>query len=60
MGSPAHESGPPSCQSIDGLLSEQDRVAGGLGELLHASRDVDGVPDRRELELASPTEDGEG
>ena len=40
-------------------VGEKDRVAGGLGELLDAGSDVDGVTDQRELEFASPA-DGSG
>ena len=39
-------------QGVDALLREQDRVAGGLGELFDAGGDVDGVTDQRELQLA--------
>ena len=39
-------------QRVYGLAGEKDRVAGGLGELLDAGRDVDGVADQSELELA--------
>ena len=46
-------------QGVDGLVGEQDRVAGGLGELLDAGGDVDGVTDQGELELASAA-DGSG
>ena len=46
-------------QGVDALAGKQDRVAGGLGELLDAGSDVDGVTDQRELELAS-TADGAG
>ena len=35
---------------------EKDRVAGGLGELLDAGSDVDGVADWGELELACPAD----
>lgn len=34
-------------QGVDGLAGEKDRIAGGLGELLAAGRDVDGVADHR-------------
>ena len=39
-------------QGIDALAGEQDRVSGGLGELLNAGGDVDGVADQSEFELA--------
>ena len=34
------------------LLSEKDCVAGGFGELFDAGRNIDGVADQSELELA--------
>jgi hypothetical protein len=40
-------------------VGEKDRVTGGLGELLYAGSDVDGVADQGELELASAA-DGAG
>ena len=46
-------------QGVDGLLGEQDRVTGGLGELFDAGSDVDGVADQGELQLASAA-DGSG
>ena len=59
MRSPVDESGRSRSQGVDGLLGEQDRVAGGLGELLDAGGDVDGVADQGELQLASAA-DGAG
>ena len=41
------------------MVCEEDRVAGGFGELFDASGDVDGVTDQCELELASSA-DGAG
>jgi hypothetical protein len=46
MRSAVGESGRSSSQGVDGVAGEKDRVAGGLGELLDAGRDVDGVTDR--------------
>jgi hypothetical protein len=37
-------------------IGEKYCVAGGLGGLFDAGRDVDGVADRRELELPSATD----
>jgi Helix-turn-helix domain of resolvase len=54
MESAVDEPGPSRRQSVDTLLGEKDRVAGGLGELLDAGSDVDGVTDQgrlAELEL---------
>ena len=53
MGSPVGESSRARGEGIGGLLGEKDCVAGGLGELLDAGGDVDGVADQRELQLAS-------
>ena len=38
------------------MAGEKDCVAGGFGELLDASSDVDGVPDQGELQLASASD----
>ena len=44
-------------QSFDALLSEKDRVAGGLGRLLDAGRcDIDRSPIEGELQLARPAD----
>ena len=53
MESSLDESGRSRCQGVDALLGEKDGVAGGFGELLDAGRDVDGVTDEGELELAA-------
>src|SRR5262245_56566331 len=53
MRTPVGKSGRSRNQGTNGLISEEDRVAGGLGELLDAGRDVDGVADQGELELAT-------
>jgi hypothetical protein len=52
MASPVGESGRSTSQGVDALAGEKDRVTGGLGELLDARGDVDGVADQGELELA--------
>ena len=39
-------------QGVDALAGEKDRVAGGLGELLDAGGDIDGVTDQGELQFA--------
>src|SRR5881227_1609289 len=52
MESAVGETARSSNQSVDGLLSEKDYVPGGLGELLDTGRDVDGVTDQGELQLA--------
>src|SRR5271155_980873 len=59
MESPVDESGRSRRRGVDALLGEEDRVAGGLGELLDAGSDVEGIPDQSERELASPA-DGAG
>lgn len=59
MESAVGESGRSSNQGVDGLVSEKDRVTGGLGELLDPGGDVDGVTDQCELELACAA-DGAG
>ena len=59
MRSPVGEAGRSRNQSVDGLLGEKDCVAGGLGELLDAGSDVDGVTDQSELEFACAA-DGPG
>ena len=41
-------------QGVDALVGKKDRVAGGLGELLDAGSDVDGVADQGELQFAAP------
>jgi hypothetical protein len=46
-------------EGVDGLVCEKDRVTGGLGELLDAGCDVDGVTDQGELELSCAA-DGSG
>ena len=46
-------------QGVDGVAGKKDCVAGGLGELLDAGSDVDGVTDQREFELACAA-DGTG
>ena len=51
MGSPVDESARPGRQGVDAPLGEQDRIAGGVGELPYAGGDVDGVADEGELEL---------
>src|ERR1700716_742616 len=56
---PVDESKRSNNQGVDALLGEQDRVTGGLGELLNAGSDVDGVADQGELKLACPA-DGPG
>src|SRR6185437_3538897 len=53
------ESGRAMIEGVDALARKQDRVAGGLGELLDAGSDVDSVTDQRELQLASAA-DGSG
>ena len=40
-------------QGVDGLFGDEDRVAGGLGQLFDAGSDVDGVADQSELQLSS-------
>jgi hypothetical protein len=47
------ERGRSRSQGVNGLAGEKDCVAGGLGELLDAGCDVDGVADQGELELAA-------
>jgi hypothetical protein len=37
-------------------MGKKDSVTGGFGELLNTGRDVDGVTDQSELELASPAD----
>ena len=54
MESPVDESGRSRGQGIDALLGEKDCVIGGLGELLDAGSDVDGVADQSELSLPPP------
>jgi hypothetical protein len=56
MQSAVDESGRSGDKGVNGLVSEQDRVTGGLGELLDTGSDVDGVTDQSEFELASPAE----
>jgi hypothetical protein len=51
VGSSVAESGRSRSQGVDGLSGEKDGVTGGLGELLDAGSDVDGVPDQSELEF---------
>ncbi len=41
---------------IDALAGEEDRITGGFGELLDAGRDVDGVTNQSELQLAFPAD----
>ena len=57
MKPPVGEVGRSRSQRIDGLLGEKDCVTGGLGELLDAGCDIDGVTDQGELQLA-PAADG--
>src|SRR6478735_7901565 len=57
--SPGGEPGRSRNQGGDGLVSEKDCVAGGLGELLDARGDVDRVADQGELEFACAA-DGPG
>ena len=57
MRSPVGKPGRRRYQGVDAVIREQDCVIGGLGELLDAGSDVDGVADKGELELA-PTADG--
>ena len=59
MRSPVGQSERSRNQGVDTLVSEKDRVAGGFGELLDTGRDVDGVTDQGELELACAA-DGAG
>ena len=59
MESPVDESRRSNNRGVDALLGEQDRVTGGLGELLDAGSDVDGVTDQGELQLACAA-DGAG
>src|SRR3977135_2603590 len=59
MESPVGESGRSRSQGVDGVVGEKDCVASGLGELLDAGSDVDGVADKGELELACAA-DGAG
>jgi hypothetical protein len=54
MESPVDQPGRPRRQGIHALLSEQDRVAGGLGQLLDAGSHVDGATDEGELGLPPP------
>ena len=49
--SPVDEFGRSRSQGIDREFSKQDRVAGGVSELLDAGSDVDEVTDQRELQL---------
>jgi hypothetical protein len=37
---------------VSGHVGDEDRVSGGLGELLDAGRDIDGVANQGELEFA--------
>src|SRR4051794_3252010 len=53
------QAGWSSRQGVDGVSGEQNRVTGGLGELLNTGGDVDRVPDQGELELAAAA-DGAG
>src|ERR1700758_2778821 len=57
MKPPVGEGGRSRSQRINGLLGEKDCVTGGLGELLDAGCDIDGVTDQGELQLA-PAADG--
>ena len=59
MRSPVGQSGRSRSQGVDGLVGKKDRIPGGLGELLDAGSDVDGVTDQGELELACAA-DGAG
>jgi hypothetical protein len=56
VGSATDESGRWKSQGVDTRIGEKDCVARGLGELLDGGRNVHGVADQHELELASPTD----
>jgi hypothetical protein len=56
MGSPVDEGGWSIRQSSNALLGDEDRIAGGFGELLDAGCHIHGVTDKGELQLAAATD----
>ena len=51
---PGRSVGRSTIQGVDGLVGQKDRVTGGIGELLDAGRDVDGVADQSNSSLPPP------
>ncbi len=50
------EAGRTHIQGVNGLLGHQDRITGGLGQLLDAGCDVDSIADQCEFQLAPATD----
>jgi hypothetical protein len=51
VGSPVDELRRATIQGVEGVVGEKDRVTGGLGELLDAGSDIDGISDQSEPQL---------